>query len=200
VKKSVDKPFSDQLEAWLSDKTPKTLAGLDKVFAEKSFAITFLLLMSIPALPLPTGGLTHVFEIITMLLALELVIGRSTIWLPKRWKHLKLGKTMQTKALPFILHRVRWFEKISRPRMSDWLHNRVVTSVMGLIIFGLALTAFLAPPFSGLDTLPSLGVVFIALGIILDDIVGVIIGLVIGTGGIALVIGLGSAIFKLLFS
>ena len=43
--------------------------------------------------------------------------------------------------------------------------------MFGLVVLGLALTAFLAPPFSGLDTLPSLGVVVLALGYLLADIV-----------------------------
>jgi hypothetical protein len=41
-----------------------------------------VLLLGPSALPLPTGGATHVFEIIAMLLALELIAGRDQIWLP----------------------------------------------------------------------------------------------------------------------
>jgi hypothetical protein len=43
-----------------------------------------VLLLGVPALPLPTGGATHVFEIIAVLLALELIVGREEIWLPRR--------------------------------------------------------------------------------------------------------------------
>lgn len=39
--------------------------------------------MSIPSLPIPTGGITHVFEAITILLAIEQIIGLRTIWTPK---------------------------------------------------------------------------------------------------------------------
>ena len=37
-----------------------------------------------PATPLPTGGVTHVFELITVLLG-AMVLGRRTIWLPERF-------------------------------------------------------------------------------------------------------------------
>jgi hypothetical protein len=57
--------------------------------------------------------------------------------------------------------------------------------------------AFLAPPFSGLDTLPSLGVVVLGLGVLLGDIVIAGVGAAIGTVGVALVVGLGKAITKL---
>ena len=45
----------------------------------------FVLLLGVPALPLPTGGATHVFEAVAMLLALQLIANRDRIWLPRRW-------------------------------------------------------------------------------------------------------------------
>src|SRR5205809_2869973 len=105
--------FSDELEEWLRSDTPKTLGALGEAFSEKSFAVTILLLMFVPALPLPTGGITHVFEVITVLVAFQMVLGRRTIWLSKRLKQRKLGATITGKAVPFIIRRVRWFEKRS---------------------------------------------------------------------------------------
>ena len=61
---------SDQIERWLASDGDKTLGGLIDVFEEKSFALVFILLLGVPALPLPTGGATHVFEIISILVAL----------------------------------------------------------------------------------------------------------------------------------
>ncbi len=188
--------FSDQLEAWLKGKPTKTLASLIKVFDDKSFAIVFLLLMILPALPLPTGGITHVFEIITMLLALEMIIGLKTIWLPKRWKHMRLGKTIEGKVIPLLLRRIRWFEKRSSPRGKRLFKLPLAERLLAVIILALTIVAFLSPPFSGLDTLPSLGVVVISLSIILDDFVMLIIGVIIGLAGTALVIGLGTAIVE----
>src|SRR6266404_6029459 len=57
--KRAPEKVSNQLEAWLSDDRPKTLGSLIDVFGEGSFAIVFVLLMAVPALPLPTGGVTH---------------------------------------------------------------------------------------------------------------------------------------------
>ena len=54
--------FSDELEAWLRSEDAKTVGSLGRVFQEKSFAVTVLLLMFLPAIPAPTGGITHVFE------------------------------------------------------------------------------------------------------------------------------------------
>ncbi len=188
--------FSKELESWLRSKRPKTFIGLIEVFGEKSFAVLFMVLMSIPALPLPTGGITHVFEVIVMLLALELIIGRTTMWLPKKWGNMTLGAKMQKRALPFIVRRVRWFERFSRPRMVALVNHRMFSILSGVIIFAFTLGAFLAPPFSGLDTLPALGVVILSLGLILDDILIYGLGLLAGASGIALTISLGAVITK----
>jgi hypothetical protein len=183
---------SDQLERWLSGDQPKTLGGLIDMFGQGSFAIAFVLLMALPALPLPTGGATHVFEVITMLLALELIVGRREVWLPKRWKRFELGGKSRQRFITLLLKRIRWLERFSRPRASWLFGHRLSTAVFGVAVFGLALTAFLAPPFSGLDTLPSIGVVVLALGVLLTDIVVAAIGLVIGAIGIVSVIALGN--------
>ena len=53
--------------------------------------------------------------------------------------------------------------------------------------------AFFAPPFTGLDTLPALGVVLLSLGVLLEDIAVVVLGAVVGAAGVALEIVLGSA-------
>ena len=80
---------SEQLERWLRTDGDKTLGSLVDVFDDKSFAILFVLLLGVPALPLPTGGVTHVFETIAVLLALELIAGRDQIWVPQRSVALK---------------------------------------------------------------------------------------------------------------
>lgn len=190
--------FSDQLEEWLNSNNKKTFNGLMTVFAERSFAITILLLMSVPALPLPTGGVTHLFEIIVMLLSLEMIVGRRTIWLPKRWLHIRLGETLQGKAIPFIIKRVRWFERFSRPRLKYVIDHGIFTRLAGIIILIFSVFAFIAPPFSFLDTLPALGAVVVALSLILSDIVMFLLGTLIGSIGLTLVITLGSATFRLL--
>ncbi len=184
--------FSDQLEAWLRSDEPKTLGSLTDLFQERSFAVLFVLLLALPALPLPTGGVTHVFELIAMLLAVQLIAGRRKVWLPDRVRRRELGPAAQKRFADVLLKRIRWLERHSRPRLRMLLGYRISGSVYGLVVLGLCVAAFVAPPFTGLDTLPALGVVVISVGILLDDALLVLAGLVIGAVGIALVIVLGS--------
>src|SRR5215470_9893118 len=119
---------------------------MNDVFAEKAFAVTIMLLMFVPALPLPTGGVTHVFEAITVLLAAQMVWGRRTIWLPDRLKRRDLGSTITQKAIPFILRRVRQVERYSRPRGVRIFENRWTLRVIGLLLMACAVSAAFAPP------------------------------------------------------
>ena len=193
VKKTTDHEiFSDKLEAWLKSSQPKTLAALTEVFKEKSLALIFLILMAIPALPIPTGGITHAFEIIVMGLAPFFMFGKNRV--PHRWQDRDLPSVLRQKTLPFLLRRIRWIERYSRPRGNWFIENRLSSMVTGMVVFALTLTAFLAPPFSGLDTLPALGVVLISLAVILDDALLLLSGFIIGGLGIVVVIGLGKII------
>jgi hypothetical protein len=190
-------PLSDRLEAWLGSEHPKTVGSLIDTFDSQAFALLFVVLMAFPALPLPTGGISHVLEILTMLLALELVAGRREVWVPQRMQRRELKGITGPRFSAALLKRIRWFERFSRPRMSHLLELRITRMANGLLIFVLTLTAFLSPPFSGLDTLPSLGVVILALGILFADVVIAAIGGAIGALGVVVVIGLGSVIVRL---
>jgi hypothetical protein len=162
---------SDELERWLKSDGEKTLGTLIELFRERSFAILFVLLLGVPALPLPTGGATHVFEIIAVLLALQLVAGRDEIWLPRRWRNLELAGDKQQRLISGLMKTIRRLERFSRPRLRFLFDNRVSNIVFGLLVIGGSVGAFLAPPFTGLDTLPALGVVLLSIGVLLTDAV-----------------------------
>ena len=186
--------FSDQLEQWLSSESPKTVGDLGVVFAQKSFAVTILVLMIFPAVPLPTGGITHVFEAITVLLSLEMIGGLRSVWLPARVRDRDLGTATTEKVLPFLMKRVRWLERYSRPRAATLLSQRWFMRIIGLVFMAFALGAGLAPPFSGLDTIPAIGAVVVALGVVLEDLLTLIIGVVLGLAGILVSITVGTVL------
>jgi hypothetical protein len=192
-----EKLFSDELDQWLRSDSPKTLGAMNEVFDERSFAVAILLLMFPSALPVPTGGVTHVLEAITLLLAFQIVAGRNELWLPRRWRQRELGESLTGKAIPFIVRRVRTFERFSRGRMDALFERRWFMRLLGVFIVLFTFGAILAPPFSGLDTLPALGVVLITLGMLLRDVTFTVAGGVVGSAGVLLIITLGEAAVRL---
>ena len=177
--------FSDELDEWLNGDGPKTVGALNDVFDERSFAVAIALLMFPSALPIPTGGVTHVLEVITLLLAGQMILGRTAIWLPKRWSERELNASMTGKAIPFVIRWVRRFERFSRRRGRHLFEHSWFLRLLGVVITAFTLGAILAPP--------ALGVVFIAMSIVLQDVALTLIGAVIGAGGIALIVVIGRA-------
>ncbi|MGH2905787.1 MAG: exopolysaccharide biosynthesis protein [Solirubrobacterales bacterium] len=187
---------SERLRSWREGDGEKTVGGLIDEIESKSFALLFVILLGVPALPLPTGGITHVLEIVAMLLALQLIVGREEIWLPQRWRKVDLAGSSQQKFLDGLVRTVERLERFSKPRFTFLFDHRISDIVFGLIAFGGALAAFLAPPFTGLDTLPALGVVILSVAVMMEDAVIAAVGFVILLLGVAAEIFLGGAVVK----
>ena len=182
---------SDELQLWLESDGEKTLGSLIALFEEKSFAILFVVLLGVPALPLPTGGATHVFEIIAVLLAAQLIAGRDEIWLPQRWRTLELAGDKRQRFITGLMKLIRRLERISKPRLRFLFDHRLSNIVFGVLVIAGCIGAFFAPPFTGLDTLPALAVVLLSLAVLLQDF-----ALVVGIAGVVLEIVLGAAAVK----
>jgi hypothetical protein len=189
--------LSDSLARWLEGEGEKTAGSLIELFGEKSFAVLFVILLAVPALPAPTGGVTHVFEVIALLLALQLIAGRDEVWLPQRWRERQLAGGNQ-RVVTGLMRLIRRLEGLSKPRLRLLFNHRVTNVVFGLLVAGGCIGAFLAPPFTGLDTLPALGVVLLSLGVLLEDFAVATAGVMVGVAGVALEIFLGKAVIDAL--
>jgi hypothetical protein len=80
---------------------------------------------------------------------------------------------------------------LSTENLDGWdrlFEHRVTRSAFGALVFGLTLSAFLAPAFSGRDTLPSLGVVVIGLGVLMRDLLVALLGAI----GVATILVIGN--------
>lgn len=192
------KLFSTKLLGWLKDEKAKDLASLIEVFGERSIAVVILVLMLFPSLPIPTGGITHLLEIVAMILAIEMIIGRKTIWLPKKLLNRNLGEVAQKKVIPFMLKRIKWFEKHSIDWGKSYLDNQLFLRFAGIVILIFTINAFTAPPFSGLDTLPALSVVLVTIAIILGDMRFFIGGFILGVTSLIAYIMFGAIIIDFL--
>lgn len=181
----MEDPFSKRLYKWAHGRQPKNLSTLVDAFGDKSFVVLTFFIMLLPALPLPTGG--NVPETIVILVALQMIIGRKSVWMPKILSEkISLKMLVKSKHMPKILKRIRWVEYKARPYGSSLFYVPSIDRLFGLTILIFALSSFVAPPFSGLDTLPALGAVVFSLAILLENTLLLGLGLVIGTAGTVL--------------
>ena len=80
---------------------------------------------------------------------------------------------------------------LSTENLDGWdrlFEHRVTRSAFGALVFGLTLSAFLAPAFSGRDTVPSLDVVVIGLGVLMRDLLVALLGAI----GVATILVIGN--------
>jgi len=193
----MNEKLSDELERWLRGDGEKTLGSLVELFGRRSFAVLFIVLLALSAIPAPTGGLTQVLEVIAMLLALQLIANRDEVWLPDRLCRRVVARGDDSPAITRLVGFIRRVERVSHPRLRFVFGHALTNVLFGVLVLAGALGAFLAPPFSGLDTLPALGVVLVSLGVLLEDVAFVVVGVVALVVGIALEIVLGREAYDL---
>jgi hypothetical protein len=130
----------------------------------------------------------------SILVALQLVAGRDKIWLPERWRKVELGTAGgRTRFIRGLMKAIRLIERLSRAQLGFLFDHRASNAVFGLLVIAGSLAAFLAPPFTGLDTLPSLGTMLLSLGVLLEDLALVVLALIVGGAGVLVEIVLGKA-------
>jgi len=127
-----------------------------------------------------------------VLLAVELIAGRDEIRLPRRWRARKVDTS--GRFIGALLRTIRRVERHSMHRLSFLFGHRASNVVFGLFVAVGAAAAFLAPPFTGLDTLPALGVVLVSLGVLVEDFVYVVAGVFVAAAGALLELFAGSAV------
>lgn len=187
---------SDLIAGWKESGGEKTLGGLVDAIDTKGFALLMVILLGPSALPIPTGGLTHVFEAAAALLALQLIAGRRDVWLPQRLRRRSLeGETAQ-RFIDAMIRYVGKLERVTRPRGRVFFGRRYSDFLYGCAALIGIVATFLAPPFTGLDTVPALGVVMLSLAVIAEDIAVIWLGVALIAGGILLELLLGEAAYK----
>jgi hypothetical protein len=195
--RAMDSPrASELLKEWRASPGEKTLGGLVDAIGPKSFALLFIILLGLPALPLPTGGITHVLEVVAMLLALQLILGRKTVWIPARWRGVEFEDGAKGKFIDGLINTTTRLERYSKPRMARLFGHRLSDVAYGVAVLLGTIAAFLAPPFTGLDTLPAFGVVILSVGVIMEDIAFVIGGAALVAAGVLLEATLGDAAYR----
>lgn len=143
-----------------------------------------LAVLALPmVLPVPAPGISVVFGIPLMGISAQLTLGYRRTWLPRRIARRSIARAdyvaMVDRALP-VLKRL---ERIVRPR-ATWLVKGWARVLVGLTCFVLAAVITLPIPLGHL--VPGTAICLMALGLIEHD--GIVIGLGLGAGGIALLV------------
>lgn len=146
----------------------------------RSFGGALILLAALSLLP----GISFISGVVMILPALQMAAGLRAPLLPRFVRNRQVGvdrlRSLGNKAIP-------WIEQVERFVKPRWLILTLppVTTVVGLLIIGLALVITIPLPFSNLP--PAIAVLCLAFGMLERDGILIFIGLVAAT--IALTIG-----------
>ncbi len=155
------------LQMRLKHQTHVTLENYIFLLGERAYG-PIILLFSFPnSLPVPSPpGYSTIFSFPLILLSLQMVAGRTEIWLPRRLRqHRKIGEWL-TKA---VVKATPWLKKWEWLIHSRWyfLPPKIVTRLVGVIILLMALVLMLPIPFG--NFLPGTAISLLALGLWVRD-------------------------------
>lgn len=134
---------------------------------DKAFFLAILIFSLPNSLPVPgIPGFSTITGLPITFIALQIVLGRQTIWLPKKaaaksFSREGLGRLL-SKALPAVV----WLEKYLRPRWL-WMSGPLGERLLAVLIVVCSL--IIALPIPGGNFLPGLAMSLIALGLLERD-------------------------------
>ncbi|NBB78121.1 MAG: exopolysaccharide biosynthesis protein [Verrucomicrobia bacterium] len=161
-------PLGQTLARLLQTENPGGLSihEITAAVEEKGFGLLLIVLALPSALPIPAPGYSTPFGIIITLVALQMILGRPTVWLPGRLGRIRikpsLARTMLGSACKF-LHRI---ERFIRPRQL-WIRGRTGQAALGAVVLCMAALMILPIPLT--NTAPAMVIFLIGVGLSEED-------------------------------
>jgi len=184
------RPISDVLQdlsAQLSIAERTSVAMLLEALHERGFGFILLIFALPMALPIPVPpGVNVVLAAPLILLTAQQALGRHTIWLPERIKKKSVATEKLQSVIRGAIPWMRRLEVIVRPRLG-MITQGAFSHLIGLM--GLMMALAITVPVPLTNSVPSLGIAVMAIGVIMRDGLAVLAGAVIGTLWIMLLIG-----------
>ncbi len=154
-----------------------------ETFETRGFSVLLLIFCAPTVLPFSPPGLTTAISLPLLFLAIQMILGLKNPWVPG-W----LGrKQVRVSALAGVVRRITpWLlrlETVLRPRLLPF-SCRAAERVIGLFCLCSALAIALPLPFT--NTVPSIGIFLMALGLLERDGVVIQAGMVIAIVGVTL--------------
>ena len=167
------------------------LADVREALDDRAFGFLIMVLTLPNCVPVPgPPGLSAVLGIPVCLMALQMMAGQRRPWLPDWLLKRSVARGDCVKIIAKSLPLLRRLERLFRPRLPA-LNTPTADRVSGFLLLVFAFVLSLPIPLGNLP--PAYAVLFMALGIIEQDGVALLAGIVIGIGAVLWAIFLGFA-------
>lgn len=163
-----------------------TVREIVEALRHQAFALLVVVLALPNCLPMPPP-IPLISGILLAFIALQIVMGRSTPWLPRQILDKSVARADVAKAVGRALPPLRRLERWSQPRLL-FFASALGTRLIGAVLLVVALGLLVAAPFVGQIPL-GLAACLFGLGLVERDGVMVIAGGVTGAIGLSLSLG-----------
>lgn len=143
------------------------------------FLIVFALPSFIPTPGLPVG---FVSGTVVALIALQVMIGRHTLWLPQRLRNFSMPRDILIKGAAYLAKPMRFFERWLKPRLSQFT-GKTARMFLALPIFILAISIVLPIPLG--NQAPSIALIAFGFGLIERDGFAILVAIVLSVAAMA---------------
>ncbi len=150
---------------------------------ERGFGLLLIIFVLPNCVPIPAPGLTSLTAIPIMFLAYQLIVGRDAPWLPSWIANKTIRRTTLAMMIAKAAPRMKKVEKLLRARLS-FASSNTGERVVGVFCMLFAISIALPLPWT--NFIPGIGILVMSLGLLSRDGVTILIGIAIGSVGVAL--------------
>lgn len=153
-----------------------TLREIRDELDERGFGL-MILILAIPCLVPALYGVPQIVGIPILLLAGQMLVGRAEPWLPEAVLKRTVSKAMLDRMADFAVKRMGWFERLSRPRLTMFTRGIAERAAAAFMILA---TVTIVLPLT--NTVPSVALSLLSVGLIQRDGLFVLAGAAVATG------------------
>jgi hypothetical protein len=160
--------FSQDIKSLLQqlEKQPLSLGDILAETSERGFCLVIALLILPFLFPIPPG-LTGPFGGASLILSVQMLLGRRSPWLPRRIAKYKFPRPFVQILLQNLRRVTRILEKITRPRWTKLAENPLTWRFNGLCISWLAILLISPVPLT--NPIPTVGILLLTVATIESD-------------------------------
>ncbi|MEM8868620.1 MAG: exopolysaccharide biosynthesis protein [Verrucomicrobiota bacterium] len=165
-----------------SEKGP-SIDELTQAVGEKGFGLLLMILSLPSALPVPAPGYSTPFGIAIAIIALQMLLGRESIWLPQRVKKVRINPKLAKRMIGSAAKFLRMIEHLIKPRQR-WIRSSAGQSALAVVIIIMSCLMMLPIPLT--NTFPAMVIFLIGIGLSEEDGLLAIGAFAVGLGAVAL--------------
>jgi hypothetical protein len=162
-----------------------TVGEMVTIFKTGGFSLLLIVFAGPLALPLPALGIAQVLSVPILFLAIQLASGRSAPWLPQKIANKNMSMETLGKVIPKVIPWLKKIEFFVRPRLG-FFASKTGHCITGIACFVCAISVAMPFPFS--NTVPSMGIVIMSIGLLERDGLAILAGMCVGAAGVCIAI------------